>query len=126
MSVIDLKAQFGKRFKMGKDPAAGDSRRCEAQYQNILCKYGEIYVHGDEDLAVMVTSKRIAKKLRVMTDLCVTQVCKDVEVFKFPVTSFESVAKIIRARKKRQVTSQSMKNLGAKTAYKSRIDGTRR
>lgn len=119
---LNLKAIFGDKYRITKDPGEERLRVCDPVYQIIPCRYGEIYPYGGEYLVAMVTSQRIVKKMRRMSDLSVVQDCADAVVFKFHISNFNSVAKLVQPRKRRQKDSETMRIVGKKTAYKSRND----
>lgn len=118
MNQIDLQAQYGKVYKITVDPAARGQRKIDPMYWVIQCKCGEIYPHGQGQLAVMVTGKKLANKMKQLDFLEIVQNCRDVIVFKFSVANFELVTEIVKPRKKRQLSSQVARKMGVATAYR--------
>lgn len=117
-NCINLRERFGKRYRITRDESGGKASR-DPWYWIIPGKYGEIYAHGDDFLQVMVTSVRVANDMRGWPELTLHQDAEDAVTFIFRVGNLEKVATRIKARKRRQVSAEHMKNIGAATAYRA-------
>ncbi len=123
MALIDLRVQFGGRYRIAIDPAAQGCRKADPMYWIIPCKIGEIYALGGEYLALLVDKPKTGNRLRAVPELIVHQVAADVIVFGFHIRDFEKITKLAGARRKRQVKSEIMREIGLGTAYRARIQG---
>lgn len=121
MSQINLRELYADKYQITVDPAAEGKRNIDPMYFIIPCKLGEIYPFGGEYLAVLINRPKTGNKLRNMPELTVHQLAYDAIVFKFHVRDFDKIAKIVGAKRKRQVTSERMKKTGSKTAYRAGI-----
>ena len=108
MTCVDLRKRFGGRYRITREPAAS-SRNTDPWLWVIPCKYGEIYPHGGEHLAAMVTAIRVAGEMRQWTGLEVVQDADDAVIFRFHVDQFEKVADRIKARRRRQYSPETLK-----------------
>jgi hypothetical protein len=107
MDVIDLKALFGDRCRITLDPAAQGQRKPDQMYFVIPCEYGEIYPFSADKLAVMVTSIKVAQRLRrEHPELKVHQSADDAAVFLFSPDQFDLVARYVHPRRKRQLSPE--------------------
>jgi hypothetical protein len=118
MKCVDLKNVFGRRYKIRADPSAGP-RNIDPWYWVIPCRLGEIYPYGGELLCALVRKGRISESIRSWPELTILQDADDAVVFRFHVDNFEKVAERVGARKRRQVSSETMKRIGAGTAYRT-------
>ena len=64
MSGLNPQELFGGKFRIKIDPANEKHRNIDPMYFVIPCQYGEIYPFSDDKLALMVTSIKVAKRLR--------------------------------------------------------------
>jgi len=105
---INLKERFGDQFKIGKDPAYfaeyGPNAYIEdPQYHTVECQHGHIFPWGGETLAVSTNNRGpIANAIAALDCCTVVQDGSDGITATFPVASFDEVAPIIRARRKRK------------------------
>jgi hypothetical protein len=118
VGIIDLKSLFGGRYRITLDPAEHGHRNPDPMYYVILCKYGEIYPYSDTELAVMVTSIRLGNAMRSIPQLKAHQVADDAIIFRFSPVDFDLVAKWVKPFKRRQISTETMRNIGARTAYR--------
>jgi site-specific DNA-adenine methylase len=114
--MIDLNKLYGKKYRMFMDEAwyietaesNPDKMKDRHWYYEIRGKYGKIYLYGVDKLAVMITANRI--KSRIKTEykdiLSLYLEAEDESIFLFDPEYFEVVAKIIKAKKKRQITDE--------------------
>ncbi len=129
--MIDLKRRFGKKYRIFMDEAwkAEDSQsnpdkvKDKPWYYEIRGKYGVIYLYGANKLAVRITGNRI--KSRIKTEyrniLSLYLEAEDESIFLFNPETFEIVAKLIKARKKRQISEKErlrLRNISVLAHYK--------
>lgn len=107
MNCIDLKKMFGQRYRITTDPAA-ISQNTDPWLRGIPCKLkGEIYPAGGYDLMVMYKADtNVARELRRWPELRVHQDASDFVVFRFNVKHFDKVAKLVGAKRKRQMSAE--------------------
>jgi hypothetical protein len=107
MKLIDVKALFGDRYRISVDPAAQGQRKPDPMYFLIPCQYGEIYPFSNDKLALMVTSIKVAERMkREHPELKVHQNADDAVVFLFSLDQFDLVAGYVNPRKKRQLSPE--------------------
>ncbi len=116
MKCVDLKTVFGRRYKIAADPSAG-ARNVDPWYWTIPCRRGEIYPYGGDFLCASVRNGAVSKSMRSWPELTVLQDADDETVFKFHVNNFEKVAQAVGAKKRRRMSVETMKKIGADTAY---------
>ena len=116
VEMIDLKKEYGKKYRIFMDEAwyietaesNPDKMKDKHWYYEIRGKYGVIYLYGVDKLAVRITANRI--KNRIKTEykdiLSLYLEAEDESIFLFNPEYFEVVAKIIKAKKKRQITEE--------------------
>lgn len=106
MPLINLKAEYGGRYRV-VDDGTDDSDRAERVWcMEIRGKYGAIYPHGtDGTLAVRVESARVARRFAPL-GLQVVQRGDDEVVFLFAADLIDKMAALIRARRRRQVSPE--------------------
>ena len=77
-------------------------------YYEIIGKYGTIYLHGVNKLAVRITANRV--KIRIQTEyhdiLALYIEAEDESIFLFNPASFEIVASLIKARRRKQLSDE--------------------
>ncbi len=107
MSGLNPQELFGGKFRIKIDPANEKHRNIDPMYFVIPCQYGEIYPFSDDKLALMVTSIKVAKRLRrEHPELKVHQDADDAVVFLFPLNQFDLVAGYVHPRRKRQLSPE--------------------
>lgn len=129
--MIDLKRRFGKKYRIFMDEAwkAEDSQsnpdkvKDKPWYYEIRGKYGVIYLNEANKLAVRITGNRI--KSRIKTEyrniLSLYLEAEDESIFLFNPENFEIVAKLIKARRKRQISEKErlrLRNISVLAHYK--------
>ena len=115
---INLQERFGKRYRVGYEESyqaqyGKRSRRCDPWLMVIHCRYGHIYPFGGDLLAASVDGHaQIANRLRRLS--C----CRDYQdgdggelTALFNVADLPEVAKILRPRRRRQLSDQQKKEL---------------
>ncbi len=114
--MIDIKKSNGKKYRIFMDEAwaAEDSLsnpgkvKDKAWYYEVRDRYGCIYFYGIDKLAVRITANRI--KSRIKTEcrdiLSLYLEAEDESIFLFNPEDFEFVAKLIKAKRRRQITEK--------------------
>ena len=116
--MIDLKKIYGKKYRIFMDEAWAvedsqsnpDKVKDKPWYYEIRGKYGKIYLYSTKDniLAVHINSNVISNKIERENTAILSLYMKTEEgsVFLFKPETLEFVAKIIKARKKRQISEK--------------------
>ena len=85
-----------------------DKIKHRSWYYEIMGKYGTIYLYGIDKFAVRITANRV--KSRIKTDyrniLSLFLEAEDESIFLFNPENFALVARLIKARRKKQVTEK--------------------
>ncbi len=112
--MTDLKKRFGKKYKVFMDEAwevessqaNSDKAKDKPWYYEIRGKYGVIYLYGTNKLAVRITAKRIKSRIKIeYKDILKLYIeAKDESIFLFNPENFELVAKLVKARKRKQLS----------------------
>jgi hypothetical protein len=114
VTPIDLKARFGKRYRITLDPAHAaeygeGSRKDDPWLITIHCRYGHIYPYGGELLGA--STERRGPVARRLADLSCVRVVQDgddgVNVV-FHVDDFNTVARNLKPRRRRQLTPEQI------------------
>lgn len=106
MPLINLKSQYGDRYRVVDDGTDDRDRAERVWCMEIRGKYGAIYPHGaDGTLAVRVESARVARRFTSLA-LKVAQRGDDEVVFVFTADLIDKVGALIRARRRRQVSPE--------------------
>ena len=123
MDVINLKPLYDNCYKITLDPAAQSQRKPDPLYVVTPCKHGEIYPFGGDTLAVMVTSIRVACRLRrEHPELKVHQNADDAMVFLLTVDQIDFIAAYVHPRRKRHLTPERRESL-RQVGFGSRTHG---
>lgn len=130
---IDLKAEFGKRFKIGHDPAYageyGENGRTADPWLVLLeCRNGHIYPHGGEYLAAATNGRgSAARALASLPCVEVLQDGADGINGKFHIRDFAAVAKVMKPRRRRaQSPEQRAASLERLAAFRFQNGGDAR
>ncbi len=117
--MVDLKKQYGKKYRIFMDEAwdAEDSHsnpdkvKDKPWYYEIRGKYGTVYLYGTNKLAVRITGNRIKNRIKAeyADILSLYLEAEDESIFLFSPDNFEIVAKLIKAKRKRQITEEQRK-----------------
>src|SRR4051794_6453090 len=106
MSFINLRNKFGNRYRIEYDEAH-TGRKDDPWLQIIVCKYGHLYVHGADMLGVSTNVRgQASKKLRALQGIVVLQEGDDGMNAAFPIELFPNVPKIVKPRRKKQLTGK--------------------
>jgi len=112
---INLKEQYGDRFKIGLDEAAfceGESKK-DPWYFKILCKYGDIYPVSDKRLGFHCTGERIRARLhKDHPEIEVHNWSDDGEaIFIFDQEQFDIISEYAKPRLKRKTSQKERQRL---------------
>ena len=126
---INLLCRFGKRYKITWDPCfnpKGKHRESlDPWMMQIPCQRGTIYPPGGTLLAVEVDGRPITANKLFNIDCCQLYQDGDHEkTFLFDVADFETVAEIMKPRRKRQLSDverQKLREVGANTRFQTRL-----
>ncbi len=131
--MIDLNKLYGKKYRIFMDEAWYietaesnlDKMKDRHWYYEIRGKYGKIYLYGCNKLAVHINSNVISSKVeRDNTDIFNLYLkTSEGSIFLFDQEHIEFVAKLIKARRKRQYSPEYRQELinRAKNMRKSLI-----
>jgi hypothetical protein len=129
--TFDMKRRFGKKYKIFMDEAwevedsqsNSDKVKDKPWYYEIHGKYGAIYLYGKDKLAVRITANRIKSRIKAEYKdiLSLYLEAEDESIFLFNLDNFEIVAKLIKARRKKQLSDQErvrLRNISGLVHYK--------
>jgi hypothetical protein len=118
MQCVNLRERFGKRYRVRHEESwHAEGRRVACpELMILLCKYGHVYPWGGRMLAASVDGyPKIAGRLRRLG--CV-EVAQDGDFGEltviFDVADFVKVAKVMRPRRRRQMTPEQRAELVAR------------
>jgi hypothetical protein len=131
MDCVDLKATFGKRYKVGWDEAYraeyGKGARTNDPWLRIVpCKYGHIYPYGGRQLVASMDKRgRLASRLASLGCVRVFRDADDGVDVLFDVGDFDRVAEVMKPRKRRRMSDAEKARLVAagKATRKTAIVG---
>lgn len=111
---INLQERFGRRYRIVIEEGAS-GRRPDPWYMRLLCRYGHVFPHGGDMLAASVDGHpNVARQLRRLRCCRVWQDGDFGELtVVFDVADFAQVAKIMRPRRRRQVSEAQRQQLAA-------------
>lgn len=121
-NCIDLRKMFGREFRIDRDPAyfaeyGNNARTRDLWYWRILCQHGHIYQHGRNQLGASTDRHgSIATRLAKITGVKVVQDGSDGINAAFDLEQFEEVAKIMKPRRRRQLSAAHRATLVASGA----------
>ena len=122
MECVNLKQQFGDRYKVEFEQSYRDERpefrAQEASWLMVIpCQHGEICPWGDDTLAVCSkTAGSVAKRLKALPFVTVAQDGADGVNVVFSLEHFEEVAAIMKPRRRRQVSEAERQRLAEMSA----------
>lgn len=129
MPCVDLKECFGKKYRIGHDPAAEiePGGMHDPWLYTIRCQFGEIYPYGREKLAFHCTGTIIRQKIKeAFPDMEVSNWSDDGEaIFIFHVDRLLEIAKFAKPRRKRQVSESERQRLAELSRKFSPFTSTR-
>src|SRR5260370_34769033 len=109
-TCINLRECFGQKYRIGFDDAAGNTN--DPWMMTILGRFGIIYRHGGEKLAVEVDGHaRIAKKGAAIPAIVVHQDGDDEKTFVFPVGLLDQLAAIVELKRVKRLTDKQRARL---------------
>jgi hypothetical protein len=114
--MINLKAEYGARFRITLDESAkcGDVTREERLWLfQIPCKYGHIYVHGENRLGAWTGNRLMRGKLMALPGVKAFQVGDAECTVTFDPACLEQVAQLLQARKRRVLSEAERERLVA-------------
>ena len=111
--MIDLKEQFGDRFKITLDESAtvDTDREAKLWFQRIPCNRGFISVHGPDTLAGFTNRSKIVAKLVSIPGVRVHQQGDAEARVLFGPEILEAVADVLQARRRRRVSEATRERL---------------
>ena len=115
-NCIDLKTTFGRRYRIGTDPAAGP-RNCDPWLWTVRCRHGHMFPWGGSRLAAW-TKRRgpIANRLKSLPCVEVVQDGADGVTVTFDVTQFDQVAAVMQPRRRRKLNPDQRAACAARLA----------
>lgn len=103
---VNMRTLFGARFRVGRDPAAS-ARDTDPWLLTLPCRYGTIYPHGGDVLAVEVDGhSKLAARVAALPGVRAHQWGDQERTLLFPVALFDQVAAIVRPRRRRVLTEE--------------------
>ena len=109
-TCIDLRERFDQRYRIAFDDAAVG--RNDPWMMIIPGRFGTIYPHGTENLAVEVDGHpRIAKQVEAIPGIVLHQDGDDEKTFVFPVNLFDQVAAIVEPKRVKRLTDEQRARL---------------
>jgi hypothetical protein len=115
---------FGTKYKIGwdecYDPKGRSKENLDTWYMTIPCERGTIIPFGDTELSVLVDYRPITAKRLIESGVCALYQDGDHEkTFLFDVSDFDTVAEIVKPRRKRRLTAeQREKNIERLQKYR--------
>ena len=105
MDCINLRQEFGRRYRVRFDPAYTAKGRPHAQrdpWMMVLpCRYGTIYPEGRRYLRIdLVRHNQIARRLASLLDCAIVNDGDDEKTVHFPLKRFSDVAAIVRPNRR--------------------------
>lgn len=134
-TCINLLQRFGARYRIGFDPAYDAKHRSRAVldpwYMTILCKYGEIYPHGGDELVAEVRGHPMIRKRLCALDCVTINQLGDTEMsVRFLVVDFDRVASVPHPRKRYNLSPEALeqrrRNLPPQSPEKTQTSGAPR
>jgi hypothetical protein len=113
--MLNLKEIVGKRYKITLDESyeAGADDNGKLWYYRVPCKHGHVFVNGEQELGVYCDKPNVIGLLRLIDGLRLLQRGDREASFGFHPDKLHEVAKIMRARKRPQLTDEHKAALAA-------------
>ncbi len=131
-NCVNLKKQFGRRYKVVYEESYfaehGQNARVEdSVYMLIPCRFGHLFPHGGDVLAGSVDGHpKVANRMRRLKCCRVHQDGDDGELtVLFDVADFDRVAKIMRPRRRKQISEaerERLRAMGYQKGHQSHVD----
>src|SRR5712692_6269018 len=104
-TCINLRERFGEQYRIGFAEAA--EGRNDPWMMTIPCRWGTIYPHGGEMLALDLDGHpRVAKQVAAIPGIVLHQDGNDEKTFLFPVGLFDQVAAFVEPKKLRRLSEE--------------------
>ena len=118
MTCINLKNRFGDRYRVVYEEAYSaefgkGARRMDPWLMMIPCLYGDIYPHGEQELAAYCSRRLVRGRLAALACCEVTSEGDFEIVVTFNVEHFWQVAEVLRPRRRRHLRPTSRSRLVA-------------
>jgi hypothetical protein len=103
---FDLKSRFGKTYRVVSED--GNSRNTDPWNWQLLCRKGHVYPHSDTRLGAATDTAHAAllRRLLAIPSAQEEQLGDDGANISFDLADFTAVAKIMRPRRRRQLTAK--------------------
>ena len=113
---MDLNKKYGRKWRISLDESFDAevdpiTRKEKWRYYEIKGRHGMVYPYSENQLAVCVTSRVIAKRLSKKEGVVMVLDAECETVFHFPESDLDLVAGAIRARKKRRLSPEQRSRL---------------
>ena len=109
-TCIDLRERFGQKYRIGFDEAV--ETKNDPWMMTIHCRWGTIYPHGAELLALELDGHpKIAKEVGAIPGIVLHQDGDDEKTFVFPVDLFDQVAAIVELKRIKRLTDEQRARL---------------
>ena len=107
MQPINLKDQYGDRYRIGLDEATKGERKLakDPWYYILPCRYGHIYPHGD-GLSVFCNGTRKIEQLKNLPGITAYLVGDGEAILTFPLSEFDAVARIAQPKRRRKLSEK--------------------
>lgn len=110
--MIDLKAIFGKRYKVAPCPCEGEHPGDPRKWMEIAGKRGYIRLWGDSELELYITNTRIAARIERENKMFKPKNhYDDATAFVFSPEYVPAACKWIKAKNRRQMTPEALERL---------------
>jgi len=121
LTCPNLRARFGDRYRITFDPAydtKGRHRRTvDPWMMQLPCRFGVIYPHGGNLLAVEVDCHpKVAKALGAISGVVLYLDGDGEKTFLFPVDLFDQVAEVVKPYRRRQWTEEARRDVAERLA----------
>ncbi len=112
-TCINLRERFGKQYRISHDEAASaGGERADPWMMTIPGRFGTVYPHGGESLAVEIDGHpRIAKQVEAIPGIVLHQDGNYEKTFVFPVDLFDQVAAIVELKRVKRLTDEQRARL---------------
>lgn len=107
--MIDLKAEFGSRYRITLDESfqASDRTRADKLWcARIPCKFGHIYVHSENTLGGYTNRRNMRSRLEAIEGVKVHQRGDTELVVLFSPDRLDAVCELLHARKRRRLSPE--------------------
>ena len=128
---VNLMERFGEQYKITFDPAYDPKHRprelLDPWMMTVACRPGVIYPYGGTELAIEVDGHRFVRAALSKLPCCREhQRGDDCGSFIFDVEDFDSVAEVVKPKRRKQISEAERARLvamGAKHRFQPRLSG---